>query len=262
VSGQTMVIKTAPEDLGRAVVISNAMIAATLGPGATGDRAKPPGTAAKAVAMLRSELLRAREYARKHAKAKKGEAPARDLRLEAFLGLLEDKRPLLITVHRHQDILAALRVAAEFKLNLILDGVSDAPLVLAEIKRAGVPVILHATMARSQGEMENLGMETAAKLRQAGIPFALQSGFESYVPKTRVVLLEAALAAANGLTFDQALAAITIDAAKVLGIDQRVGSLERGKDADLALFDGDPFEYTTRCIGVVVSGVPTDGPVR
>ncbi len=83
---------------------------------------------------------------------------------------------------------------------------------------------------------------------------ALQSGYESYVPKTRVVLFEAAMIAANGLSFEQALATITRDAAKILGIDDRVGTLEVGKDGDMALFDGDPFEYTTHCIGVVIEG--------
>lgn len=95
---------------------------------------------------------------------------------------------------------------------------------------------------------------TAATLRKAGITVALQSGYEDYVPKTRVVLFEAAWAAANGLSFDEALATITIDAAKILGIDGRVGSLSVGKDADLALFDGDPFEYTSHCVGVVING--------
>ena len=76
---------------------------------------------------------------------------------------------------------------------------------------------------RAVGEMENASFTTAAKLREAGIPIALQSGFESYVPKVRVVLLEAAIAAANGLTFEQALAAITIDAARIIGADKRVG---------------------------------------
>lgn len=260
VSGQTMILKTAPADLARAVVVSNAMIAVTLGPGATG--AKSPGTTAKAVALLRADLIKARDYARKQAKAKKDEPATRDLHLESLAGALDGKTPLLVTVHRHQDILAALRVAAEFNLKIVLDGVADAPLVLKEIKEAGVPIVLHPPMARAQAETENLGRETPATLRQAGIPFALQSGFESYVPKTRVVLLEAALAAAHGLTFDQALAAITVDAAKILGVQNRLGSIERGKDADLALFDGDPFEYTTHCIGVVVSGSPVDGPVR
>ncbi len=260
VSGQTMIVKTSPIDLGRSVVVSNAMLAATLGAGATS--AKAPGTSAKAVAMLRADLFKAREFARKRAKAKKDEPAARDLRLETLVDVLEGRAPLMITVQRHQDILAALRLSSEFNLKLVLDGVADATLVLSEIKRAGVPVLLHPPMARAQGEAENLGLETAAKLRETGIPFALQSGFESYVPKTRVVLLEAAFLAANGLTFEQALATITIDAAKILGVDSRLGSLERGKDADLALYDGDPFEYTAHCIGVVVSGQPVDGPVR
>jgi imidazolonepropionase-like amidohydrolase len=107
---------------------------------------------------------------------------------------------------------------------------------------------------RSNEDAENLSMETAAKLKAAGVPFALQSGYEGYVPKTRVVLFEAAIAATNGLGFDNALASITLDAAKILGIDARTGSLAPGKDADLALFDGDPFEYTTHCIGTIVGG--------
>jgi len=78
------------------------------------------------------------------------------------------------------------------------------------------------------------------------------------VPKTRIVLFEAAAAAANGLSREEALASITIDAAKLLGVEKRLGSLESGKDADLALFDGDPFEYTTHCTTVIVSGVVTD----
>ncbi|MEM7310129.1 MAG: amidohydrolase family protein, partial [Planctomycetota bacterium] len=161
---------------------------------------------------------------------------------------------LLVTAHRAHDLLTAIRVAQEFDIELILDGAAEAYLVLDQIMAAGVPVILHATMKRPAGEAENLGLETAAKLHQAEIPFALQSGYEGYVPKTRVVLFEAAIAAANGLGFDPALRSITIDAARILGIDDRVGSIEVGKDGDLALFEGDPFEYTTRCVGVVIEG--------
>ena len=122
------------------------------------------------------------------------------------------------------------------------------------IRLDGVPVIIHPTMARAYGERENLSFETAAKLVKAGIPVALQSGYESYVPKTRVVLFEAGVAAANGLSFSQALATVTRDAAKILGIDQRVGSLAVGKDGDVAIYDGDPFEYTSHCTGVVIEG--------
>jgi hypothetical protein len=160
------------------------------------------------------------------------------------------------------DILAALRVAQEFDVRIVLDGAAEAHLLLDEIKAAGVPVIVHPTMARAGGETENLTQEAAAILRRAGIPTILQSGFESYVPKTRVVLFEAALAAARGLRFDEALAAITIDAARLLGVGGRVGSLEAGKDADLALFDGDPFEYTTHVVGVVIDGEVVSETVR
>jgi imidazolonepropionase-like amidohydrolase len=126
--------------------------------------------------------------------------------------------------------------------------------MVEELKAAGIPVIVHPSMARAYAEMENMSFETAAKLKTAGVLVALQSGYESYVPKTRVVLFEAALTAANGLSFEEALATITIDAARILGIDRRVGSLEVGKDGDLALYDGDPFEYTSHCIGVVING--------
>src|SRR6185503_3356682 len=262
VSGQTMIVNTHPLRLDQALVVPAAMTAATLGPGATGAGGKPPGTSSKAVAMLRAELIRATEYARKQSKKEADKRPSRDLRLEALGRALDGSQPLLVTAHRHQDILSALRIAAEFKLKIVLDGAADAPFVLDPIKKSGFPIILHPTMARAQGEGENLSFETAAKLRKAGIPFALQSGYESYVPKTRVVLFEAAVAAANGLTFEQALSSITLDAAKLLGIQKRVGSLESGKDADLALYDGDPFEYATHCVGVVVNGVVTDEGVR
>jgi imidazolonepropionase-like amidohydrolase len=104
-------------------------------------------------------------------------------------------------------------------------------------------------------------MDTAAKLAAAGIPFTLQSGYESYVPKTRVVLFEAAVAAGRGLGFERALASVTVDAARILGVADRIGTVEVGKDADLALFDGDPFEYTTRVTATVINGeLFRDGP--
>lgn len=109
-------------------------------------------------------------------------------------------------------------------------------------------------MARAGGDTENMSLTTASKLKAAGIPVALQSGYEGYVPKTRVVLFEAALAAANGLSKNDALALITIDAAKILGLDNRIGSLAVGKDADIAMYDGDPFEYTTHCTGTIIDG--------
>lgn len=260
VTGQTMIVKTRGDEVEEAVLEPVAMIAATLGDSGLAQGDRSPGTRAKAVALLRGELIKAREYLAKQSGAE-DKRPARDLRLEALGQVLRKQRPLLVTAHRATDIGNALRVAREFDIPIVLDGASEAYLVTDSIKAAGVPVILHPTMARAVEELENLSMETAARLREAGIPFALQSGYESYVPKTRVVLFEAAIAAARGLTFEQALGAITIDAARILSIDQRVGSLEPGKDGDLVLFDGDPFEYTTHVTGVVIEGrVVSDSP--
>lgn len=257
ISGQTLVAKTRGTTVDRAVIVEVAMVAATLGAGAVREEGSP-GTRSKAVALLRAELVRAREYSRRRSTAEPGE---RDLRLEALGRVLAREIPLLVTAHRAHDIVTALRIAAEFEFDLVLDGAAEAYLVADRIVDAGVPVIVHPPMARAEGETENLSFETPATLKRAGLLVALQSGYEAYVPKTRVVLFEAAIAARYGLSFEEALAMVTIDAARILGVDERVGSLEVGKDADFALFDGDPFEYTTHCVGVVIEGeVVSDEP--
>jgi len=261
VPGQTMVVKTRGDEAEQSVIVPLASVAATLGTNGLAGTGKSPGNRSKAVAMLRAELIKAKEYVAKQA-GPEDKRPARDLKLETLGKVLSKDVPLLVTANRANDILTALRIAKEFDLRIILDGAAEAYLVTDQIKAANVPVILHATMSRAGGDTENMSMESAATLRKASIPVALQSGYETYVPKTRVVLFEAALAAANGLTFDQALATVTIDAAKILGVDKRVGSLEAGKDGDLALFDGDPFEYVTHVIGVVIDGVVVSESVQ
>ena len=188
--------------------------------------------------------------------------PSTDLRSDVMQRVLRREIPLLVTAHRAQDIMTALRIAKEFNIRIVLDGASEAFLLIDEIKASGFPVIIHPTMYRAGGETESLSMETASKLKAAGITVALQSGFEGYVPKTRVVLFEAGIAAANGLSMRDALATITIDAAKILGLDKRIGSIEKGKDADLAIYDGDPFEYTTHCTGTMINGQIVSEVVR
>ncbi|MDQ2745827.1 MAG: amidohydrolase family protein [Acidobacteriota bacterium] len=185
-----------------------------------------------------------------------------DLRSDIMQKVIRREIPLLITAHKAQDIITAIRLAKEFNVRIILDGVSEAQLVMNEIKASGFPVIVHPTMYRASGETEGLSLEDAAKLKSAGIPVALQSGYEGYVPKTRVVLFEAGVAAANGLSPRDALATITIDAAKILGLEKRLGSLEKGKDADVAMYDGDPFEYATHCIGTIINGKVVSETVR
>jgi imidazolonepropionase-like amidohydrolase len=267
ISGQTLIAKTTGDTVEEAVIAPLAMVAATLGEGAVVEEAngrKSPGNRSKAVAMLRNELVRAQDYL-----ADRGDnddedqnGNGRDLSLEVLGRVLRGEIPLLVTAHRHNDIITALRIAEEFGIRVILDGAAEAYLVLDEIREAQAPVIVHSSMTRAYGERENISFTTPAKLLEAGIPFAFQSGFESYVPKTRVVLFESAITLQHGLSFDETLAHLTIEAARILGIEDRVGSIEVGKDGDLALYDGDPFEYTTHAVGTIIEGVRVSDVTR
>jgi len=265
ISGQTLIAKTSGGTVEDAVIEPVFALSATLGEqAAQGHERNSPGNRSKAVAMLRAQLVKAQEYGASRDDAKDESAkPARDLGLEALAQVLAGEIPLVVEVHRHNDIMTALRLADEFGFRLILAGVSDAHMVIEEIAAAKVPVLLHPTMMRARGdEVLNFSFNTAAQLLQAGIPVALQSGFEGYVPKTRVVLFEAAMTLRHGVDFQQALALVTSSPARILGIDERVGSLEVGKDGDVALFDGDPFEYTSRVLGTIIEGRRVSETVR
>jgi imidazolonepropionase-like amidohydrolase len=245
--GQTMIAKTWGKTVEDATLVPTAMVAVVLGQAANAGAGRSPGTRGKQAAMLRAELIKAQENLAK-------KEPPKDLRSEIMMRVAKGDVRLLVTAHKVQDIMTALRLAKEFNLKMVLDGASEAPLIVNEIKAAGIPVIVHATMARAGGDTASLSLETAAKLKAAGIPVALQSGYEGYVPKTRIILFEAAMAAANGLGVRDALATVTIDAAKILGLDTRIGSIAQGKDADIALYDGDPFEFATHCTGTIING--------
>ncbi len=253
VSGGTIVVKLHGTTVEEALVRADAAVAATLGPGSLKGE-KSPGTRGKQMAMLRADLLKAQEYVAKLAKAKPEEPVSRDLKLDVWAKVLKGETPLMITAQRAQDIDTALRLAQEFKLKLWLDGAAESYLLADALKQASVPVIARASMMRAVGEQANATVELPALLRSKGVFITMGSGYEGYVPKTRVILFEAALAAANGLGFDDALAMITRDAAQLLGIADRVGTLQPGKDADIALFDGDPFEYTSHCVGTLIDG--------
>ncbi len=269
VSGQTMIAKTRGRNVEQATLMPVRMLAATLG-NAVSSNFQSPGTSAKGIAMLRSALHGAQAYLDQVQKAEEAGAegndesdgdgngegdakpapqpPPRDLSKEALGQVLSGELSLLVTANTVADMASALRLQQEFGFDLVLDSAAESYLLLDEIREAGVPVLLHPTMSR----VRNGSYETAATLADAGIPFAIQTGFEGYVPKTRVLLWEAAIAAANGLGMERALEAITLSPARILGIDDRIGSIEVGKDADLALFDGDPFEYTSHICGVII----------
>lgn len=261
ISGQTMIIKLRGDEVGDNVLNPCATIAATISPQAHKRNGKSPGTRGKLASLLRQELIKAQEYLRKADKADDDVPTSRDLKLESLGRVLKKEIPLMVTADRAQDIATALRIAEEFDIKIWLDSGAEAYLLIDELKKAQVPVLIHPLMYRAAGDRENLSMETPARLQQARLPIAFTSGFEGYVPKVRVVLFEAAIAQANGLLVEQTLGMLTIEAAKILGIADRVGSLEVGKDADLALYDGNPFEYTTHCVGVVINGqVVSDKP--
>lgn len=257
VSGQTVIVKLRGDSIEEALfdpARPTEMIAMTLGASVMRNF-RSPGSRPKALALVRSELLKARTYAEKRKNTDVEKRPTRDLKQEVLADLLDKKIRALVTAQTAVDILAAIRLAQEFGYEWVLDGASDAHLLLAEIKAAGVPVLLHPPMTRAVGDLENASFTTAGKLAAAGIPFALQSGFEAYVPKSRIVLFEAAMMVAHGLPTERALQAITADAARILKIDERVGTLAAGKDADLVVFDGDPFEYTSHVCTVMIDGV-------
>ncbi|GJQ64571.1 MAG: amidohydrolase [Melioribacteraceae bacterium] len=247
ISGQTMITKTYGTMESHTILDSVSMVAFSLGSEVTSEF-KTPGSRPKGIAMLRAKLYEAKAYLAK----KNGEENTTPLNIEnEILGkVLNREIPALITADKAVDIMGALRLAEEFDLDIILNSAEEAYLLIDQIKNANVPVILHASMAR----LSSGSFETASKLGEAGILFSVESGYESYVPKTRVVLFEAGVYAANGLSFEDALASITINAAKILKIDDRVGSIEVGKNADVAIYNGDPFEYLTKCCGVIIDG--------
>jgi imidazolonepropionase-like amidohydrolase len=267
IAGQTLIAKTAGNTVEQALMIDGRAIAATLAEASSKSGKQSPGTRGKQMAMMRALFIEAKEYQakrdKKPAKASEGadaaagpveSAVPRNLKLEAIAEVLSGKKALIITADRSQDIASALRLASEFGIRIWLDSAAEAHMMIPQIQEAGVSILLHPSMARAGGEKENLTFLNAKMLHDAKIPFAIQGGYEAYVPKARVVLFEAAIAAAHGLPREAAIESITLSPARILGISDRVGSIDIGKDADLALYDGDPLEYTTHCTGVIING--------
>lgn len=253
VSGQTMIVKTKPGTVDHVTLVPAAMLAMTIGPSVQGNFSSP-GTKAKQIAILRSEFIKAQAYYKKMNDKDSSKHPSRDLKYEMLAKLLSHQMKALITANASNDIMSAIRLSREFNFQLVIDGAAEAYRLIDEIRSAGAEIILHATMARNGGDMVNMTRESAAILTRAGIPVSIESGYEAYVPKTRVILWEAAQAVANGLPYEEGIRAITLNPARLLGLDKRVGSIEKGKDADLVLYTGDPFEYLTKVCKVMIDG--------
>lgn len=254
VSGQTMVVKTKPGKIDDVIVVPIEMLAMTIG-STVQSNFTSPGTKAKQIAMIRTELLKTQAYMQKQHDKDSSKRPAMDLKYEALAKLLNREIKALITVNASNDIMNAIRLSKEFNFKLVINGAAEAYKLIDEIKEAKAEIILHSTMARNAGDMVNMTRESAAILTAAGIIVSIETGYEGYVPKTHVLLYEAALAVTYGLPYEEGLKSITLNPAKLLGIEKRVGSIEKGKDADLVLFDGDPYEYLTNVCKVMIDGV-------
>jgi imidazolonepropionase-like amidohydrolase len=217
---------------------------------------KLPTTRMGTASLVRSVLAQAANNAKKRQAKDESRRPAPNMKLEALEPALDGKIPVIFSAHRADDLDTALRLAKEFHLKPVLDLATEAYLISDRIASAKAQVFVHPTMQRVGSSMEtfNSYLGNSAVLAGHNIPFAIGTGFEGYVPKSRVLRHEAAIAAVNGLGNGRALAAVTLDAAKLLGIDDRYGSLEPGKVADLVLYDGDPFENATHVTHTIMGG--------
>ncbi len=200
--------------------------------------------------LMREHLVRARTYLDKKAS---GRLDKIDLRYEALGRVLEREIPLLVHANRMDDIYTALRIKREFAIDLVLTQASDAYLMADAIREAGVPVVLASVLTgRLSVEMARMSHRAPVVLEQAGVTYCISTD----APPVPIQFLptSAASAVREGLDPEAALRAVTITPARVLGIDERVGSLEPGKDADIVVYGGSPFNLMSRIELVMMDG--------
>lgn len=217
-----------------------------------GEKDVMPGSRMAIAGMLREELYRACCYREKKERGEIGSGDE-DFRMECWLPVLRKEIPLKAHAHRTDDILTAIRIAKEFDLNMTLDHCTEGHLIADEIAEAGFPVIVGPDLtSRSKIEVKNMSFKTAGVLERAGIKTAVMT--DHPVSLIRYLPLCAGLSVKQGLSMEGGLKAITIHAAQICGVDDRVGSLEAGKDADIAVFSGNPMEVFTKTLYTFVNG--------
>ena len=200
--------------------------------------------------LMREHLVRARTYLDKKGS---GRLDKIDLRYEALGRVLEREIPLVVHANRMDDIYTALRIKREFAIDLVLTQASDAYLMADAIREAGVPVVLASVLTgRLSVEMARMSHRAPVVLEQAGVTYCISTD----APPVPIQFLptSAASAVREGLDPEAALRAVTITPARVLGIDERVGSLEPGKDADIVVYGGSPFNLMSRIELVMMDG--------
>jgi imidazolonepropionase-like amidohydrolase len=224
----------------------------SLRPGSNGPF---PGTRAKSAALVREQFIKALDYREKvrPAGTDKTKLPARDLAMEALVEVLDGKRMVHFHTHRHDDILTILRLKEEFKFRTVLHHVSEGWKVAEEIAKAGVPCsIIMLDAPGGKLEAVDVSFVTGATLDKAGVLTAYHT--DDYITDSRFFLRSAAFGVRAGLSREKALYAMTMAGAKMLDIDDRVGSLERGKDADFIVLSGDPLSVYTKIMQTYVDG--------
>lgn len=204
---------------------------------------------------LREALFKAKEYAAKQEAAgdDASKKPAFDMKMEALLPVLRGEMPLKAHAHATEDIFTALRIAREFGVKITLEHVTEGHLIVEELVREKVPLAIGPTLSHaSKFELRNIMFATPGILARAGCDVSIIT--DAPVIPQEYLPLCAGLAVKSGMDRFDALKAITINPARHAGIDDRVGSIEVGKDADLVLTDGCPFEVSTNVQAVYVNG--------
>lgn len=215
-----------------------------------GDQNSYPSTRMGIAALLRSTLHRAVQYQKDR---ETGKIPAEDFELEPWMKVLRKEIPMKAHAHRADDILTAIRIAREFDVDITIDHGTESHLIVDEIKESGFPVIVGTDLtSRSKIEVQNVNFKTNRILHEAGVLFAITT--DHPVALIQCLPLCAGLAVKYGLPMEEGLKAITINAAKICRVDHRVGSLKKGKDADIAVFSGNPMETFTKTLYTIIDG--------
>jgi len=257
VGGQFVAMKTYGKNVDEMTIFSPAAVKVAFGENPKRvykDRKKMPTTRMATAALLREILMRAKNYKNKKEKAiLEGKEFEENFKLEALLPVINKEIPLKAHCHRTDDILTAIRIAKEFDVNLTLDHCSEGHLIADYVKESRLPAIIGPSLtSRSKIELKNKSFSTSGVLCKKGVKVAIMT--DHPVIPIQYLPICAGLAAKEGLGVDEALKAITINAAEICGISNRVGSIEKGKDADIAIFDGNPLEVFTNTLYTIIDG--------
>lgn len=253
VGGQFVFMKTQGRCVDHMIVKHPAAMKVAFGENpktAYGDKEEFPSTRMGTAALLRKTLTQAVQYKRQR---EGGELEEKDFEMESWLPVLRREIPMKAHAHRADDILTAIRIAKEFDVDITIDHGTESHLIVDEIKASGFPVIVGTDLtSRSKIEVQNMNFKTNQILQEAGVLIAITT--DHPVALIQYLPICAGLAVRHGLCVEDALKAMTINPARICRVDARVGSLVRGKDADIAIFDGNPMETFTKTLYTIIDG--------